>query len=114
MTLRPFSATSAPARAASPAATQSTTVPCRLSCVGASDMSTASIDCPPPGPDDPDPPPIAGQPGTALLTTGPTSFLLPFAGGVEQLRGEVADGGDGFFNTGTITVKPGPIVRVDG
>lgn len=82
--------------------------------LGASDMSTASIDCPPPGPDDPDPPPIAGQPGTALLTTGPTSFLLPFAGGVEQLRGEVADGGDGFFNTGTITVKPGPIVRVDG
>lgn len=80
----------------------------------ASDMSTASIDCPPSGPKDPDPPPIPGQPGTALLTTGPTSFLLPFAGGVEQLRGEVSDGGDGFFNTGTVTVKPGPIVRVEG
>lgn len=81
--------------------------------VDASDMSTASVDCPPSGPKDPDPPPIPGQPGTALLNTGPTSFVLPFAGGVEQLRGEVSDGGDGFFNTGTMTVKPGPIVRVD-
>jgi hypothetical protein len=76
--------------------------------VDASDMSTASVDCP----GDPDPPPIPGQPATALVTTGPASFVLPFAGGVEQLRGEIADGGDGFFNTGTITVKPGPIVRV--
>jgi hypothetical protein len=79
----------------------------------AGDTSTASVDCPPSGPKDPDPPPVPGQPGTALLTTGPTAFLLPFAGGVEQLRGEVSAGGDGFFNTGTMTVKPGPIVRVD-
>lgn len=74
-----------------------------------SDGSTASVDCP----GDPDPPPIPGQPLTALLLTGPTSFTLPFTGGVQPVRGEVADGGDGFFNEGTVTVKPGPIVRVD-
>lgn len=77
------------------------------------DSTTASVDCPPSGPKDPDPPPIPGQPGTALITTGPTTFTLPFAGGTQPITGEISDGGDGFFNTGTIVVKPGPIVRAD-
>lgn len=81
--------------------------------VSGNDTTTASIDCPPDGPGDPDPPPIPGQPGTALLTTGPTSFELPFAGGRQPISGDVSDGGDGFFTTGTIVVKPGPIVRTD-
>lgn len=80
----------------------------------ANDMTTASIDCPPSGKDDPDPPPFPGQPGTALINTGPASFTLPFAGGTQPITGEVADGADGFFNTGTMVVKPGPIVRADG
>lgn len=79
----------------------------------ANDMTTASIDCPPSGKDDPDPPPIPGQPGTALINTTPVSFTVPFAGGTQPISGTVADGADGFFNTGTIVVKPGPIVRAD-
>ena len=54
----------------------------------------------------PDPPPIPGMPGPGLLNAGPESFLVPYAGGVQPLSGEVADGGDGFFNTGSITVTP--------
>ncbi len=64
------------------------------------DGTTASVDCA----GDPDPPPIPGQPGVALLNTGPGSFLVPYAGGTQALSGIVADGGDGFFNTGSITV----------
>ena len=30
----------------------------------------------------------------------------PYAGGTQPITGEVSDGGDGFFNTGTITVTP--------
>ncbi|MCW3016615.1 MAG: hypothetical protein JWO02_3707 [Solirubrobacterales bacterium] len=70
------------------------------------DSTSASIDCPPGGPDDPDPPPIPGQAGTALLTTGPQSFPLPYAGATTPISGVIQDGGDGFFNTGTITVRP--------
>lgn len=81
--------------------------------LNSNDMTTASIDCPPSGKDDPDPPPIPGQPGTALINTGPASFVLPFAGGTQPISGSVADGAEGFFNTGTIVVKPGPIVRTD-
>lgn len=66
------------------------------------DSTTASVDCP----GDPDPPPIAGQPGVALINTGPESFLVPYAGGTQAVSGEVSDGGDGFFNSGSITVKP--------
>lgn len=66
------------------------------------DSPTASVDCP----GDPDPPPIPGQPGPALLNVMPQSFTLPAAGGVQNLSGIVADGSDGFFNTGTITVTP--------
>lgn len=73
------------------------------------DMTTASIDCPPSGPDDPDPPPVPGEAGVALLNTGPESFLVPYAGGSQAVSGVVQDGGDGFFNTGTITVKPAGI-----
>jgi hypothetical protein len=73
------------------------------------DGTTASIDCPPGGPDDPDPPPVPGEPGVALLNTGPESFLVPYAGGKQAVSGVVQDGGDGFFNTGTITVEPAGI-----
>jgi hypothetical protein len=67
------------------------------------DSTTASVDCP----GDPyDPPPIPGQPGPALINTGPASFPLPYAGGTTAISGGVQDGGDGFFNSGTITVKP--------
>ncbi len=66
--------------------------------------STASIDCPPDGGEDP--PPIPGQPGTALLNTGVEPFLLPYTGGTVPFTGGFQDGGDGFVNTGTIKVKP--------
>jgi hypothetical protein len=67
--------------------------------------TTASVDCP----GDPDPPPIPGQPGVALLTTGPESFYVPYGGGTQTVSGIVSDGGDGFFNTGSITVTPAGI-----
>jgi hypothetical protein len=70
------------------------------------DGASASIDCRPTGPDDPDPPPIPGQPGVALLTTGPETFHIPYAGGVQAVSGVVSQGTDGFFNSGTITVTP--------
>jgi hypothetical protein len=75
----------------------------------ANDSTTASVDCPPSGPDDPDPPPIPGQPGTALVNTGPDTFALPYAGAILPISGIVQDGGDGFFNTGTIAVTPAGI-----
>jgi len=71
--------------------------------------TTASVDCAPSGPGDPDPPPIPGMPGTALLNTGPESFLVPYTGGGQALSGIVAGAGDGFFNTGSITVTPAGI-----
>lgn len=74
--------------------------------VGAAANSTATIDCPPEGNPPTDPPPIPGLPGPSLLDTGPTSFTLPYAGGKQPLRGEISIGGDGFFNSGTITVTP--------
>lgn len=73
------------------------------------DSTTASVDCQPSGPGDPDPAPIPGQPGVALLNTGPESFLVPYGGGTQAVSGVVADGGDGFFNTGSITVTPAGI-----
>jgi hypothetical protein len=70
------------------------------------DTTTASVDCPPGGPDDPDPPPIPGQVGTSLVNTGPGTFTLPYTGGTTPISGIVQDSGDGFFNDGTINVKP--------
>jgi hypothetical protein len=69
---------------------------------GGNDNVTASVDCP----GDPDPPPIPGQPGPSLVAIGPVSFPLPYTGGTTALSGVVQDGGDGFFNTGTIKVRP--------
>ena len=66
------------------------------------DATTASVDCP----GDPDPPPIPGQPGPSLINVTPQSFTLPDGGGTQDLSGTVALGGDGFFNTGTLTVTP--------
>lgn len=73
------------------------------------DGATGSVDCHPTSPGDPDPPPIPGMPGVALLDTGPESFYVPYAGGTQAVSGTVADGGDGFFNTGSITVTPAGI-----
>ncbi|HEX5780917.1 MAG TPA: hypothetical protein VFX80_03305 [Solirubrobacteraceae bacterium] len=70
------------------------------------DGPTASVDCPPGGPGDPDPAPVPGMPGVALLTTGPEAFNVPYTGGVQALSGVVSDGTDGFFNSGSITVTP--------
>jgi hypothetical protein len=66
------------------------------------ESTTASIDCPSDGENDP--PPIPGMPGTSLIDTGPESFLVPYAGGQQAISGVVESGGDGFFNAGTITV----------
>jgi hypothetical protein len=68
--------------------------------------TTASVDCRPSGPGDPDPPPIPGMPGVALVNTGPEAFHLPYAGGAQAVSGVVSDGTDGFFNSGSITVTP--------
>ena len=73
------------------------------------DSTTASVDCQPSGPGEPDPPPIPGMPGVALLNTGPSSFLVPYAGGTQAVSGVVEDGGDGFFNAGSITITPAGI-----
>jgi len=73
---------------------------------GTAGMSTASVDCPKEGPDDPDPPPIPGQPGPALLAVEPVTFTLPYAGGTQPISGGITDGADGFRNSGTITVTP--------
>ena len=73
------------------------------------DAATASVDCRPGGPGEPDPPPIPGMPGVALLTTGPEAFHVPYAGGVQALSGGFASGGDGFFDSGSITVTPAGI-----
>jgi hypothetical protein len=45
----------------------------------------------------------------ALLNTGPETFLVPYAGGIRALSGTVASGADGFFNTGSMTVRPAGI-----
>jgi hypothetical protein len=68
--------------------------------------TTASVDCRPSGPGEPDPAPVPGMPGVALLTTGPEAFNLPYTGGVQAVSGVVSDGTDGFFNSGAITVTP--------
>ena len=73
------------------------------------DTATGSMDCHPTSPGEYDPPPIPGEPGPGLLNIGPESFLVPYAGGVQPLSGGVAQGGDGFFNTGSITVTPAGI-----
>ena len=65
--------------------------------------ASASVDCP----GDPyDPPPIPGMVGLALLNTAPEAFYVPHAGGVQVISSGFSDGGDGFFNTATITVTP--------
>ena len=70
-----------------------------------SDIATGTIDCPP---DDNkyDPPPIPGMPATSLMTTGPGSFTLPLSGGSQTISGGVMGGEDGFWNSGTIVVRP--------
>jgi hypothetical protein len=71
---------------------------------GTGGMATATIDCPPEGDPPYDPPPIAGQPGPALVGVAPTSFELPPEGGSQAIGGGIQSGGDGFFNSGVLTV----------
>ncbi len=70
-----------------------------------SDIATGTIDCPP---DDNkyDPPPIPGMPALSLMTAGPGSFTLPLSGGAQTVSGGVMGGADGFWNSGTIVVRP--------
>jgi len=70
------------------------------------EMATATVDCVPSGPGEPDPPPIPGMPIVSLLNTGPLTFTVPPEGGTQALSGEVVSDGDGFRDSGTITVKP--------
>jgi len=39
------------------------------------------------------------------------SFTVPYAGGTQAITGGLSDGGDGFFNTGSMTVKPSGVAR---
>src|SRR3954467_15231106 len=73
------------------------------------ESATGSVDCMPSDPGDADPPPIPGEPGVALLNIAPESFFVTYSGGVQPLSGDVSQGGDGFFNTGSITVTPAGI-----
>ncbi|MEI2702967.1 MAG: hypothetical protein V9E83_11270 [Baekduia sp.] len=73
------------------------------------DLATSSVLCP----DDPTPPPIPGQPGPSLIQTTPESFQLPVAGGVQAMGGGFSQGGDGWTNSGTMTVRPGGTARMD-
>ncbi|MBJ7331594.1 MAG: hypothetical protein JHC95_16995 [Solirubrobacteraceae bacterium] len=75
------------------------------------DMATATVDCVPSGKDDPDPPPIPGMPVVSLLNTAPRQFTVPVAGGIQPIAGSVAEGADGFFDDGTIEIKPGGVRR---
>ena len=59
--------------------------------------TTASVACP-------DAPAIPGQPGPALIQPAPTTFELPPEGGQQAIAGGLQSGGDGFTNSGTITV----------
>lgn len=70
---------------------------------GSSDASSATVVCKEGS--------VAGQPGTSVLTTGPTSFRLPHAGGSQALAGLLGSGADGWENSGTITVKPAGVAR---
>jgi hypothetical protein len=54
----------------------------------------------------PDSPPIHGEPGPRPVGLQPRSFELPAGGGVQPLSGSVAQGPDGFFTDGTLTVTP--------
>lgn len=54
----------------------------------------------------PEAPPIHGQPGPRPVGLQPLSFELPAGGGVQPLSGSVAQGTDGFFSDGTLTVTP--------
>lgn len=60
--------------------------------------ATATISCPGGS--------VPGQPGPILLQPAPTTFELPEAGGQQAIGGGFQDGGDGFVNTGTMTVTP--------
>ncbi len=71
-----------------------------------SDLATGTIDCPPDDEDDYDPPPIPGLPAVSLMTAGPGTFTLPLSGGSQTISGGINTGSDGFFNNGTMTVRP--------
>jgi hypothetical protein len=70
-----------------------------------SDIATGTIDCPADG-SEYDPPPVPGMPATSLMNAGPGSFTLPLAGGTQTVSGGIMGGLDGFWNSGTIVVRP--------
>jgi hypothetical protein len=45
----------------------------------------------------------SAKPGTFA---GPGTFVVPYTGGKQPVSGIVSDGGDGFFNSGQVTVTP--------
>lgn len=49
---------------------------------------------------------VPGQPGTSLVGAVPFTFTVPVAGGSVAAPNGVTDGGEGFFNAGTIKVTP--------
>jgi len=73
------------------------------------DNATASVSCPT---DDGPPAIVPGQPGPSLIQTMPMQFQLPVAGGVQELSGGFSDGGDGWTNTGTVTVRPKGVAKI--
>ena len=72
-----------------------------------SDMVTITTTCP-----TQPPVPVAGGPGVAVLNTEPHTFALPVAGGTQTLSGSIGGFGQGWSNSGQITVTPKGVTRM--
>lgn len=68
------------------------------------DMATATVRC--------DKSAVGGQPGPGIVDTRPTEFAVPHAGGRQPLAGGYTAGGDGWQNSGSITITPKGVTRV--
>lgn len=69
------------------------------------DMTTATVVC--------EDGSVPGQPGTSLLQAGPNRFQVPVAGGAQPISGGFTGSGAGWTNTGTITITPKSVARID-
>ncbi len=58
----------------------------------------------PGGGNDPPPTDSPGLLGVNALAAGPLTFTVPAIGGIQALKGEILDGGDGLRSSGTLTV----------